>query len=92
MRHNEKVAQYKQYTLDLREKYHKFEIESQRHYANIIKKHQEQTDDIITSKETLVKEMRANKKQSEDELRKLQAKLYTARAEGVSQYTVLIHF
>jgi len=28
MRHNEKVQLYKQYTLDLKEKYMKFEVES----------------------------------------------------------------
>lgn len=40
MRHNQKVQQYKQYTLDLKEKYREFEVESRRHYADIIKKHQ----------------------------------------------------
>jgi len=32
--------------------------------------------------------MRANKKESEDELRKLQAKLYTARAEGKTDLAI----
>jgi len=54
MRHQEKVQLYKQYTIDLREKYQKFEVESQRHYSNIIKKHQQQTDDIINNKEALL--------------------------------------
>jgi len=83
-RHNEKVQLYKQYTLDLKEKYHKFEVESQRHYANIIKKHQQQTDDIINNKETLLQQMKESKEQSLDELNLLRAKLYKARAEGVS--------
>lgn len=73
---------YKQYTLDLKEKYHKFEVESQRHYANIIKKHQQQTDDIINNKEDLLQQMKENKEQSLDELNLLRAKLYKARAEG----------
>lgn len=75
---------YKQYTLDLKEKYHKFEVESQRHYANIIKKHQQQTDDIINNKEALLQQMKESKEQSLDELNLLRAKLYKARAEGVS--------
>lgn len=61
MRHNEKVQLYKQYTLDLKEKYMKFEVESQRHYANIIKKHQKQTDDIIDNKESLLEQMKNSK-------------------------------
>lgn len=73
---------YKQYTLDLKEKYHKFEVESQRHYANIIKKHQQQTDDIINNKEALLQQMKESKEQSLDELNLLRAKLYKARAEG----------
>ena len=73
---------YKQYTIDLKEKYHKFEVESQRHYANIIKKHQQQTDDIINNKEALLQQMKQNKEQSLDELNLLRAKLYKARAEG----------
>lgn len=60
-RHLDKVALYKQYTLDLKEKYQKFECESQRHYANIIKKHQQQTDQIISDKEDLVEQMRQAK-------------------------------
>ena len=82
MRHNEKVELYKQYTIDLKEKYHKFEVESQRHYANIIKKHQQQTDDIINNKEALLQQMKQSKEQSLDELNLLRAKLYKARAEG----------
>lgn len=73
---------YKQYTIDLKEKYHKFEVESQRHYANIIKKHQQQTDDIINNKEALLQQMKRSKEQSLDELNLLRAKLYKARAEG----------
>ena len=83
-RHQDKVALYKQYTLDLKEKYHKFEVESQRHYANIIKKHQQQTDQIISDKEDLVEQMRHAKEQSLDELNVLRARLYKAKAEGVS--------
>ena len=84
MRHQEKVQLYKQYTIDLREKYQKFEVESQRHYANIIKKHQQQTDEIINNKEALLEQMRQSKEESLDELNLLRAKLYKARAEGVS--------
>lgn len=82
MRHQEKVQLYKQYTIDLREKYQKFEVESQRHYANIIKKHQQQTDEIINNKEALLEQMRQSKEESLDELNLLRAKLYKARAEG----------
>ena len=84
LRHNEKVQLYKQYTIDLKEKYHKFEVESQRHYANIIKKHQQQTDEIINNKEALLQQMKESKEQSLDELNLLRAKLYKAKAEGVS--------
>ena len=49
---------------------------------SIIKKHQQQTDDIINNKEALLQQMKDSKEQSLDELNLLRAKLYKAKAEG----------
>lgn len=87
---SEKVQLYKQYTIDMSEKQQRFEEESQRHFGNTIKKHQEQTEKILADKDALVQLMINNKNRSMDELNLLRAGLYKAKAEGVSellQYT-----
>lgn len=81
---SEKMELYKQYTIDMSEKQQKFEEESQRHFANTIKKHQEQTEQILNDKDALVQLMVQNKDKSMDELNSLRARLYRAKAEGVS--------
>lgn len=55
--HKEKVLKYKSYALTLKEKYQKFESESQRHYANIIKKQQKVADDVLKKKEDMLQEL-----------------------------------
>ena len=82
----EKVKLYKQYTIDMSEKQQKFEEESQRHFANTIKKHQEQTEQILKNKDTIVELMVQDKNKSMDELNSLRARLYRAKAEGVSRF------
>ena len=37
--HKSKIDQYKNYASSLKERYQKYETESQRHYANVIKSH-----------------------------------------------------
>jgi len=78
----EKVKLYKQYTIDMSEKQQKFEEESQRHFANTIKKHQEQTEQILKNKDMIVELMVQDKNKSMDELNSLRARLYRAKAEG----------
>lgn len=38
-KHRNKIDQYKNYAMSLKERYQKYENESQRHYADVIKKH-----------------------------------------------------
>ena len=38
-KHKNKIDQYKDYALSLKDRYQKYETESQRHYASVIKRH-----------------------------------------------------
>ena len=75
---------YKTYALTLKERYQKFETESQRHYANIIKKQQKVTDDMLKNKEDMLYELEQNNRKAVDDLNLMKAKMYKAQQDGVS--------
>ena len=81
----DKVELYKQYTIDMSGQQMKFEQESRRHFTNTVKKHQETTEQILNNKDALLGLMVQNKDKSMDELNSLRARLYRAKAEGVSK-------
>lgn len=56
-KHKNKIDQYKNYALNLKERYQKYETESSRHYSNVIKRHQRSTDDLIAKKEEMLHEL-----------------------------------
>ena len=84
VRQSEKMELYKKYTIDMSVKQQKFEEESQRHFCNTIKKHQQQTETILSNKDQLINLMKLSKDHSMDDLNVLRARLYMAKAQGVS--------
>jgi len=78
----DKVAKYKQYAIDLKSKYQKFEFEAQRHYAQILKKHQKQTDELLSKKEDMFYKLKVDNEEAEKELVNMRNKLYKAQQEG----------
>ena len=73
--HKEKVMMYKTYALTLKDRYQKFESESQRHYANIIKKQQKVTDDMLKKKEDMLTELEQANKKAQDDLKEMKEKM-----------------
>lgn len=84
VRQTDRMELYKQYTIDMSAKQKKFEEESQRHFCNTIKKHQQQTEQILNNKDQLLHIMKLSKDQSMSDLNILRARLYMAKAQGVS--------
>lgn len=59
--HKEREEKYKAYAQALKNKYATFEIESQRHYRDIIKRHQKDTDQLLSKKDEILYELKKQK-------------------------------
>ena len=82
---------YKAYATALKGKYATFEIESQRHYRDIIKRHQKDTDQLLVKKDEILYELKKQKqtaekekKDKENELNEMITKWQKAKIAGVS--------
>ena len=82
--HREREGKYKNYTMQLKERFKTFESESQKHYASVIKKMKHETDELLLLKEDMLFKMKDKAKEAEDELNLIRAQLYKAKKLGVS--------